>query len=80
MTVRRVIIFSEKEENTMTEKYSDDRRSFLKTVALLSWAAVCLPLAKEAAASRKPSESLEKSGQGYRETEHISKYYKAARI
>lgn len=64
----------------MTEKYSDDRRTFLKVAALFGGAALCLPMAKNAAANQKLPLLPEKSGQGYRETEHISKYYKSARI
>ena len=48
---------------------------------LLGGTTVGLALAKRAAA--KPENLLGKqdiTGQGYRETEHIRKYYKAARI
>jgi hypothetical protein len=65
----------------MTGKYSDDRRKFLKVAALFGGAAVCLPMARGAAAVRPPPRPMpEKRGQGYRVTEHIREYYKAARI
>ncbi len=64
----------------MTEHSSDERRKFLKSIALLGSAAVCLPLARKAAAENKPVPLLpEQTTQGYRETEHISKYYQTAR-
>jgi hypothetical protein len=65
----------------MTVKFSDNRRTFLKMAVLLGGTTVGLALAKRAAA--KPENLLGKqdiTGQGYRETEHIRKYYKAARI
>ena len=55
-------------------EYSDERRTFLKTVALLGGATLCLPLTKEAAARQPPLLSGETSASGYRETEHIRKY------
>jgi len=65
----------------MTENYSDERRTFLKTVALISGVAALLPLAGETAAGNKPVlKQAEKTAQGYRVTEHIRKYYQAARI
>jgi len=39
-----------------------------------------LSLAKKSAAKQEYPLPQEKTGQGYRETEHISKYYKTARI
>lgn len=66
----------------MPKKYSAERRNFLKTVALLSGVAACIPLAHEAGAagnSPPPSSEQPGQGQGYRETEHISKYYQTAR-
>lgn len=64
----------------MTEKYSDERRTFLKTVALLSGAAACLTSERKATAKPRLPRPPEKSVQGYTETEHIRKYYQAARI
>lgn len=64
----------------MTAHSSEQRRKFLKSIALLGSAAVCLPLAKKAAAENKPAPLLpEQVTQGYRETEHIGKYYQTAR-
>jgi len=63
----------------MTEQYSDERRNFLKTIALLSGAAASLPLTRKAIAGDQPVLLLpEKPAQGYRETEHIKKYYQTA--
>ena len=64
----------------MAENYSDERRSFLKTVVLAGSAVACVPLAKKTMASDATLPlQKEESGQGYRETEHISKYYQTAR-
>ncbi|MCL7488531.1 MAG: hypothetical protein M8357_10210 [Desulfobulbaceae bacterium] len=64
----------------MALNYSDERRSFLKTAVFFSGAAACLPVAEKTMASAKPSrQPPEKADQGYRETEHISKYYQTAR-
>lgn len=62
----------------MAVKYSDERRAFLKGVALFSGVALRLASAKDAAAKSGPPSSQKKNGQGYRETEHIKKYYKSA--
>lgn len=63
----------------MTEHYSDERRNFLKSIALFSGAAASLPLTRKAIAGTKPVLMLpEKTTQGYRETEHIKKYYQSA--
>jgi hypothetical protein len=58
----------------MAKNYSDERRSFLKTVVLLSGAAASVPLIAGAKTRGKPDLlAPEKSGQGYRETEHVRK-------
>ena len=64
----------------MKVSYSNQRRTFLKTVALLGGAAF-LSGVKEAGADRKPpAKTSENISQGYRTTEHIAKYYKSAQI
>lgn len=64
----------------MADKYSDERRSFLKTITLISGAAACLPMARKALpVGKQPQLLSEKPAQGYRETEHISKYYQTAK-
>jgi len=64
----------------MADKYSDERRSFLKTLAVISGAAACAPLAKKAlSVGNQPQLPQEKTAAGYRETEHISKYYQTAK-
>lgn len=67
----------------MTKNYSEDRRSFLRSLALFGGTAVAASLAGESrAAGKKPLLLPEKTVQslGYRETEHILKYYKSAAI
>ena len=65
----------------MKEAYSEKRRAFLKTIAVLGGAALCLGTvrkneARKAVALRQAQPS---SVQGYRETSHIRKYYETAR-
>ncbi len=63
----------------MTTEYSEERRKFLKSVVILGGAVATLSAAQETAMPGKPDSSLPKtSAQGYRETEHISKYYRSA--
>jgi hypothetical protein len=65
----------------MTAKYSVERRNFLRTVVILGGAVASLSGVKEVIADRKPVlPPSEKSTRGYRETDHISKYYQSARI
>jgi len=69
-----------KEEYKMKEKFSDERRTFLKMAVVVGGVTAGLSLAKRSAAKRVQPLEQKKTGQGYRETEHISKYYKTARI
>jgi hypothetical protein len=65
----------------MTAKFSDNRRTFLKMAVLLGGTTVGLALAKKAATEPIRTQPLQKKqGQGYRVTEHIRMYYRAARI
>jgi hypothetical protein len=64
----------------MTAKYSVERRNYLRTVVILGGAVASLSGVKEVIADRKPVLPSEKSTRGYRETDHISKYYQSARI
>ena len=53
---------------------------FLNSAAIFGWLAVLLAVGRPAVA--KPKQSLpepEPSGQGYRLTEHVKKYYETAR-
>lgn len=64
----------------MKNEPSGSRRTFLKYSALFGWIAVLLAVGRPAVA--KPKQSLpqpEPSGQGYRVTEHVKKYYETAR-
>lgn len=67
----------------MSDNYSKDRRNFLRSLALFGGTAVAASLAgKSRAAVKKPLLLPEKTveSKGYRETEHILKYYKSAAI
>ncbi len=70
----------EKEEAKMNIESIMGRRKFLKNGAILSGLAALLGLTRPAAKGRKePVPNPEPSGQGYRLTEHIKKYYETAR-
>lgn len=64
----------------MTAHYSIERRKFLKTMVIIGGAVASLSGAEEVAADGKPMPPAEKSPEGYRETDHIRKYYQSARI
>jgi hypothetical protein len=65
----------------MTTQYSVERRNFLKTVVILGGTVASLSGAKDVVADGKPVlPPAEKTTQGYRETDHINKYYQSARI
>ena len=64
----------------MKMELSGNRRTFFKQAALFGGLGVLLAMGRPAVA--KPKQSLpepEPSGQGYRLTEHIKKYYETAR-
>jgi len=65
----------------MKEQYSEQRRAFLKTIAVLGGAAIGLGTVREYAARKAPAlrQAQPSSAQGYRETSHIRKYYETAR-
>jgi hypothetical protein len=57
----------------------NDRRRFIKGVAVAGGAAVVTAGLEPAAASVSGDETVKSSGsQGYRETEHVRDYYKTA--
>ncbi len=57
------------------------RRKFLKSAAFFGGLAALLGIAKPGVAKpRKPQRQPEHSGQGYRLTEHVKKYYETARL
>ncbi|MDD5711953.1 MAG: hypothetical protein PHY31_04245 [Smithellaceae bacterium] len=65
----------------MDRKPSCDRRSFLKNAAILGGLTFLLDTIKPARARRKqPTSPPDIAGQGYRETEHVKKYYETARL
>ena len=64
----------------MKMELSGNRRTFFKRAALFGWLAVLFTAGRPAVV--KPKKSLsepEPSGQGYRLTEHVKKYYETAR-
>ncbi len=57
------------------------RRKFLKGATIFGGLAALLGILRPAAAGPKdPPRQPERSGQGYRLTEHVKKYYKTARL
>lgn len=69
----------------MKMEFSGNRRTFIKSAAIVGGFAALIGLVKPAGvkAGGKQGESLrqpEQSGQGYRLTEHIKKYYKTASL
>ena len=64
----------------MTAQYSIERRKFLKTMVIIGGAVASLSGAKEVVADGEPMLQPDKSPEGYRETDHIKKYYQSARI
>ncbi len=57
------------------------RRKFLKGAAIFGGLAALLGIAKPApAALKEPQRQPERSGRGYRLTDHIKKYYETARL
>ena len=64
----------------MKLEFTGNRRSFIKMAAFLGGMAALLGNGRPLAAKPKPSPQPEKSGQGYRLTEHVKKYYQAARF
>lgn len=64
----------------MTAQYSIERRKFLKTIVIIGGAVASFSGATKVVADGKRMPSLEKSTEGYRETDHIRKYYQSARI
>ena len=65
----------------MKMEFSGNRRTFLKRAAIFSGLALLVGAGKPAASKAKqPSSQPESSGKGYRETEHVKKYYETARL
>ena len=64
----------------MKMELSSNRRTFFKQASLFGGLAVLLTVGRPAAAKpQQPLPESELSGKGYRLTEHIRKYYAAAR-
>ena len=62
--------------------YTDDRRTFLKTFAAAGGATAAVTIAgRSAIAAPEEDAALEETKpRGYRETPHISTYYRTARL
>jgi len=69
------------EDMTMKEQHSEQRRAFLKMISVLGGAALCLGTVRRNEAGKAPAfrQTQPSSAQGYRETNHIRKYYETAR-
>ncbi len=64
----------------MKMELSGNRRTFFKHAALFGWLAFLFAAVRPTVAKSKQSlPEPEPSGQGYRLTEHIKKYYESAR-
>jgi hypothetical protein len=71
----------EKEEDKMKIKSIIGRRTFLRSVTIFAGLAALLGIVRPAAAGpKKPQRQPEHSGQGYRLTEHVKRYYETARL
>ncbi len=65
----------------MTIRSTMGRRKFLKRATVFGGLAALLGIVKPADAGLKePQRQPEQSGQGYRLTEHVKKYYETARL
>ncbi len=67
----------------MSKKFFDERRNFLKTLAVIGGAAFSLSAVspKNGASKDLSAQQEEKQSSGtYQETDHIRKYYKTAGI
>jgi len=64
----------------MTKYYCPERRTFLKTLAVMGGAVAALPTVMKSVTQPATANSsvLTTESQGYKETEHIRKYYKTA--
>ena len=62
--------------------YTDDRRTFLKTLAAAGGAAAAVTVAGQSASASTAAHtsSGEAKPKGYRETAHIQTYYRKARL
>ena len=71
----------EKEEGKRNIESIIGRRKFLKSATIFGALAALLGMVRPAAAGLKePQRQPEHSGQGYRLTEHVKKYYETARL
>jgi hypothetical protein len=71
----------EKKMSRKSRKYNDDRRAFLKKLAVAGGATAAATMAgRETFAAPEADASSEAKPQGYRETAHISTYDRTARL
>jgi hypothetical protein len=79
--IMRIPKFPKKEGHMTDKKLSRSRRTFIKYAAIFGGSALWLVLGRPAAAEPKqPLPEKLPSGEGYRLTEHIKKYYETARL
>jgi hypothetical protein len=65
----------------MKTKFTGSRRTFIKSAAILAGFAALFGRGRPVAATpTQPLEQKTESGQGYRLTEHVKKYYETARL
>lgn len=62
--------------------YTDDRRTFLKTLAAAGGAAAAVTFAGQSASASTTADTSSEAAKpkGYRETAHIRTYYRTARL
>lgn len=64
-----------------SQTYTDDRRTFLKTLAAAGGAAAALTMTTQSASASTEADASSGAAKpkGYRETAHIQTYYRTAR-
>jgi FtsP/CotA-like multicopper oxidase with cupredoxin domain len=67
----------------MKWEFAASRRTFIKAAAILGGLGALLGIGEHSAAAKAPPSRLDpaaRSGQGYRLTEHVKRYYETARL
>jgi DMSO/TMAO reductase YedYZ molybdopterin-dependent catalytic subunit len=72
----------EKKMSRKSRTYTDDRRTFLKTLAAAGGAAAAVAMTGQSASASSEADTSSGAAkpQGYRETAHIQTYYRTARL
>ena len=68
--------------NRKSRSYTDDRRTFLKTLAAAGGAAAAVTMTGQSASAATATNTSSGADEprGYRETAHIQTYYRTARL